>query len=447
MRSPAELAVTIPRRWVWALGVAIAVLVGLLGWLLLVGRVVAPGADETAQGIVGAGDRRVMGPVPLRLTTAPQHLAVAGDAARGVDEYEICGGAWVKANPDGSVDEQTLRDTMRRDEAALAVDRALAIDSRPLAQAARLLLGMIVGGDDRRRASMAGALGCGGEACAPTLAASGPDQDAEAAVAASREALARLAVTTTDPAAYAIAYRVCGPVREGSCGMLSADQWARLDPGNAAPWYEVYAAAQKRKDSASANEALHRIATSQRSDQRVFEMAGMLIDAVPQDDALRNGAFMLAVEMIGVEVGWVAPAMQPLVAACRREPMRDSNRRQTCEAIADLLFQKSDTLIERSTGAVVGRQLGWSEERLDRMRAEHQAFAESSYAGIEPSRTMGCESIKRVADDLRRKARLGEVGAMREWLAREAPPSDELLRRYRAAQAAQAASAASATGQ
>jgi len=57
---------------------------------------------------------------------------------------------------------------------------------------------------------------------------------------------------------------------------------------------------------------------------------------------------------------------------------------------------------------------------------------------------MSCESIKRVADDVRRKARLGEVGAMREWLAREAPPSDELLRRYRAAQAA---SAASATGQ
>ena len=251
-------------------------------------------------------------------------------------------------------------------------------------------------------------------------------------------------MTTTDPAAYAIAYRVCGPVREGSCGMLSADQWARLDPGNAAPWYEVYAAAQKRKDSASANEALHRIATSQRSEQRVFQMAGVLIDAVPQDDALRNGAFMLAVDMINIEVAWAVPAMQPLVAACEREPMRDTNRRQTCEAIADVLFQKSDTLLERSIGAALGRRLGWPEERIDRVRAEHQAFADSTYAGIEPSRAMSCESIKRVADDVRRKARLGEVGAMREWLAREAPPSDELLRRYRAAQAA---SAASATGQ
>lgn len=37
-----------------------------------------------------------------------------------------------------------------------------------------------------------------------------------------------------------------------------------------------------------------------------------------------------------------------------------------------------------------------------------------------------------MTDDLRRKARLGEVGAMREWLAHNAPPPDELLRRYRA---------------
>jgi len=443
VRSPAELAVTIPRRWAWALGVGIALLIGLLGWLLLAGRGAAPGVDETVQGIFAAGERRLMGPVPLRLTTAPLHRAVAGDAARGVDEFEICGGAWVKANADGNVDEQTLKSTMRRDEAAQAIERALAGDARPVAQAARLLLG-VIDGSDRRRALTEGALGCGGEACPSMPAASGPDLDAVAAVAASREALARLAVTTTDPAAYATAYRVCGVVREGSCGMLGAEQWARLDPGNAAPWYEVYAAAQKRKDSASANEALHRIATSQRSDQRVFRMAGMLLDAAPQDDALRNGAFMLAVEMISVEAGWAVPPMQALVAACRREPMRDANRRQTCEAIADVLFQKSDTLLERSIGAAVGRQLGWSEERIDRMRAEHQAFAESTYAGIEPSQGMSCESIKRVADDVRRKARLGEVGAMREWLAHEAPPADELLRRYRAAQAA---SAASATGQ
>jgi hypothetical protein len=62
-----------------------------------------------------------------------------------------------------------------------------------------------------------------------------------------------------------------------------------------------------------------------------------------------------------------------------------------------------------------------------------------------------------MTDQLQRNARLGEVGAMREWLAHEAPPTAELLGRYRAEQreaaergkayaAAQAASAASAPG-
>ena len=135
--------------------------------------------------------------------------------------------------------------------------------------------------------------------------------------------------------------------------------------------------------------------------------------------------------------------------------LRDSNRRQTCEAMAELMAEKSDTLIERGMGGAIGRQLGWPEARVERMRAEQSAYADSMSAGIEMRDAMGCEAIKRVTDDVRRKARLGEVGAMRDWLAHDAPPPDELLRRHRAEQAAsaeqgkanaaaQAASAASA---
>jgi hypothetical protein len=266
------------------------------------------------------------------------------------------------------------------------------------------------------------------------------------ALAASREALARSAVTTGDPAVYALAFRVCGSgrVRDGACALLSAEQWARLDPGNAAPWQDVFAAAQARKDNAAANEALHRIATSQRSDQRFFDLPGLILDAAPDDDGLRNGVFMLAIEAIGLQSVVSMPNYASLLSGCRREALRDSNRRQTCDSIAELLAQKSDTLVERGMGGAVGRQLGWPDERIERMRAEQDAFVTSMYVGIEPRNAMGCDAIKRLTDDVRRKARLGEVGAMRDWLAHEAPPPDELLRRYRTEQREQAKASAAA---
>ena len=423
MRFPAELPVSIPRRWAWAIGVGVALLAALLVWLLLVGRSAARPIDEAPSVFSAAQERRVMGPVPLRTMAAPAPRAASVDPARGVDEYEVCGGGWVKANVEGEPDEADVKRAIRRDEAARAVDQALAADPRPVAQAARLIL-------------------------------QGVD-----APAASRESLARFAATTADPAVYALAYRMCGSgrLRDGACGLLSAEQWARIDPGNAAPWQEVFAAAQARQDSSAANEALHRIATSQRSSQRYFQLPGLVVEAAPPDDGLRNGVFVLTVEAIGIQAAWSMPGYQPLVSACRRDALRDSNRRQTCESIADLLAERSDTLIERMLGGAVGRQVGWPEERIERMRAELQAFTNSAYAGVQPREAMGCEAIKRMNDDVRNKARLGEVGAMREWLAHEAPPADELLRRYRAERraaaeqgnaiaAAQAASAASGPG-
>jgi len=453
VRFPAEQAVPIPRRWAWTIGVGVALLVALLVWLLLAGRSAALPVGETPPGLATAQERRVMGPVPLRTTTAPPARVAANvDPARGVDEYEICGG-WVKVNAEGVPDEADVRRVMRRDEAARAVDQALAADSRPVAHAARLILRAVAGEDDRRRASMASE--CGSETCPPAPTESAAAVDAMAA----REALARFAATTADPAAYAFAYRMCGtgPVRADACALLSAEQWARIDPGNAAPWQEVFAAAQARKDSSAANEALHRIATSQRSDQRFFQLPGLVIQAGPPDDGLRNGVFVLTVEAIGIQAAWAFPSYQTLTAACRRDALRDSNRRQTCESIADLLAEKSDTLIERMIGGSIGRQLGWPEERVERMRAELQAFVNSADAGARPHEAMGCETIERIKDDVRNKARLGEVGAMREWLAHKAPPPDELLRRYRAQQrevaeqskaiaAMRAASAASTPG-
>jgi hypothetical protein len=427
-----ETIVSIPRRWSWAIALALLALCGLLVWLVMAGEGVGLAVGPVSAGASGMEDStRVRSGTPVPLVARAAGSA-AVEATHGTDEYEVCGGAWLKAGPDGNPDQAELRRLLRTDEARAAVDRALTADARPFSQAARLLLQMLNGDDERRRALLAGAQGCG-ESCPPQLAASAPAQEAAAAL---RDSLARLASMTTDPDTYALAYRVCGGtfarLRDGACALLSAEQWARLDPGNAAPWQEVFAAAQARRDTPAANEALHRIATSQRSDQGFSKLPGLVLDSAPDDDVLRGGVMELALETIAVELSWMGPSDQPLIAACRRDQLRDSSRRQTCDAIAELLADKSDTLLGRTMGGAIGRQAGWPEERIDRMRAEQQAFTASRFAGMDPRAAMSCASIARMTDDLRHVAALGEVGAMREWLASSAPPPDELLSRYRA---------------
>jgi len=379
-----EIVVSIPRRWSWTITAALLALAGLLVWLVLAGRGGgAPALSGEDAGGAAPARIRIGTPVPRidRTTGSP------AAASHGEDEYEVCGGAWVKAGADGRPDADELRRLARRDDVARALDQALAADDRPYAQAARLWL-QLLSGD-----------------------------------AAMRESLARFATTTTDPDAYALAYRACGGAdartSDGACALLGAEQWARLAPANAAPWLEVFLAAQARNDTAAANEALHRIATSRRSEQGIFKLPGLVIDLAPDDDALRSGVLLLATDTLAAQG---LPEYQPLVSACGRDQLRDSSRRQTCEAIADLMANKSDTLLERQIGGAIGRQAGWPEAQLERMRAEQQAYiAGGSDARLEPRDALSCAAIARRTAELQRKAELGEVGAMREWRARSAP--------------------------
>lgn len=350
----------------------------------------------------------------------------------------------IDVQPDGSYDEAALRRALRRDEVADAVARALAADARPFAQGARLLLPLLA--DPPQRLLVAA-----GASAAASGAEATPFEQA-------RDALARMATTTSDAAVYALAWRTCHQSRDGACALLNAQQWARLDPGNAAPWLEVLAEAQQRRDRAAADEALHRIATSARSEQDLFRFAGLVLDAAPADEALQAGTWMLTAEAMGVSAAWVLPAYQPLVAACRGAVLQDANRRQTCQSVAELLTRRSDVVIERSIGITLARQLGWPDEEIERMRAEYDGYAESmrgerealaeslapsaaraaSASASAPDGMLRCDSLRRDLAVLRRHARLGEIGAMNEWLAHEAPPREELLRRYREARRAQA---------
>lgn len=401
-------------RWLCA---ALAVVVLVLAAIVFRHGSAGHGSVEPVEqvpAVMGLRPTEVIQPAPLA-GSAPS-VAESAAGLRGVDEIQICGGAWVKTQSDGSLDDADIERATRLPQARLRVVAGLKSDKSELAQAAALMLEMATAGATNDQV---------------------------------RDALAQKAASGTDPRAYALAYNTCGADKrgEGACQLLSAAQWARLDPGNASPWLAALAEARVGKDRVAEDEALHRIATSQRSDLGFFVLPGLILDAAPADDASALAAWVMVTEAIGSAAAHSLPGYQHVTTACRATALRDPNRQQTCLAIAELLSERSDTVIERMIGVAMGRQLGWPAERSDRMRGEYDAYVASLTAKKTSSLDgLACAEIRRDLDGVRQMAALGETGVLREWIAHSGKKPEDFGREHRLRQklAAERAGAESA---
>lgn len=401
-------------------------------WLLVVlwfaarrgGDVQATDPRSAAAAPLPPIDASSQGPRPGSARGASAIAAGRGDQrSPGADEIEVCAGAWVKVMADGALDQADLDRATRLPQARARIVAAMRADPSDLAQAAALWLTMMATGADAPRV---------------------------------RDALVQKALSSSDPRAYALAFNSCGGDRrsEGACPMLNAGQWARLDPANVSPWLAMLAEASARKDRAAEDEALHRMATARRSELGTFALPGLVVNAAPADDASVFAAWAMANEMINAASAWGMPGYQHLSDACRGAALRDTNRRQTCAAIAEVLSDQSDTVTERMFGTLIGVHVGWPAERVDRVRGEYAAYEASLSASVPPGnspRGISCAGLRRDLDALRRLASLGETGVLREWVVQSGKKPEDFVREERAQlkralayARAQAASAASA---
>ena len=428
------MLVAVPRRGRWALAGGGALLLALMLAFWWAGRSAASAAPPpVALAKIPVGhDLAAAVPSPL-----PRPAAPSPAPSRGADEVQVCGGAWVRLQPDGTPDLADIERATGLPEARAKVIKALRADPRELAQATALWMTMRGDNAPQRLVALAPASGCTDPACRvePALA-----REVEAA----RDALVRLAVSSTDPQVYALALHTCGKGGAGACQMLSAAQWARLAPDNAAPWLAVLSAANAGNDRPAQAEALHRIATARRSDQGFFAVPGLIVAAGSSDDGSLLAASTMMIEAIGAQSASILPAYQELTSTCKGAVLRDANQRQTCAAIADVLADRSDTLIERAIGAAVGKQIGWPAERSDRMRGEYSSYLAASWpAQPDAFADTACGVLRRGLDRVRRQALIGETGVLREWVAQSGKQPEDFAREGRQRQERQREAAAS----
>ena len=332
-------------------------------------------------------------------TTVERAPPVAG-ATRGNGRVEVCGLGQVEAAADGSIDP-----------AILARMPALAAARR------RVMESLASSGDDFERAASL------------WLRIFDP---ASATLAADfRERLAQSATTTRDPRVYALAFKTCAKALEaGSCTLLSARRWAQLDSSNGAPWIYVFDEATTRKDRQQAEEALFRLGAAARVDDRFYAVAGLLAGHAGKSDMELLTANELATEANGLAAAEFVP-LQTVANACRGPALLDDNRHQRCDAIASALADRSDALWFASTGAAIGRSLGWPSPRTESIAALSAANTESMPTQEPSPLRWSCRQTADVLERYARQSVVGEVRFAREWIE----ASGTTVERYAARQA------------
>ena len=427
------MIVEVPRRWRWGIGALVIVSLLELGWLWF-GLGGEPERD--AASVASTLDATLSAEAPLSTESG---AAPPADRPRGAEGEVLMCNTWVKVKPDGTPDEVDFDRAARVPEVRQKLLSTLRADSSDYLRALAILVDSNAV-DAQQRAAMNRA-----EECDAACGAAREEQSVRRA--RGRDDLAKISASTSDPRVYALGYMTCASSRLASgdtCQMLSAAQWARLDPGNAEPWLYALSQAAQSKDAAGVQDALFHIASSQRSELHYMEPTGTLLSKLPDDESSSLAVLSLAYESAGAQAAFALPGYADLLRLCRGPELRDANRRQLCQSIAETFSLRSDTMIEHMIGATMGERLGWPAAVTDRMRGERAMYEKSGKGSASDPTTMTCASIADELTHIRRVARVGENGVMREWVARSGIPADEFIREGQMVRAQREASAASA---
>ena len=410
-------------RWT-ALGAALLVAAGLLEWLEP--DAVLPPFSEIVE--LPGGIATVAPAATQASATAPEPEGAPAATATGpsADQVQLCGGDWVEIDANGWID----------DDAFARVDRVRSGRERVLAA--------LRASADPYRQTVADWLDPPGRVVAPPAVP--PDTPCDAACLGSilastiarHEPLARRAAASTDPRSYALAFRSCrwGALRgAGACTLLSADQWARLDPGNALPWVYALEEALLRGDVGARDEALHRIATSPRFEEHPLAIAGMIAGMAGSDESLLATVAVVTEAATG-EAAAGTPWAELLVTC--RAARTDVNLNQVCLRMAETMVASADTVIARMIGIAIGLDGGWPVERVDRLRGELRGmgFAPTGSGNVREwrdPRSASCPDLRQDLDRVRAVAASGEVAVAQRALRRSNVSLDALTREARAA--------------
>jgi len=241
-----------------------------------------------------------------------------------------------------------------------------------------------------------------------------------------KSALARLATTTSDAEAYALAMYSCRPAGGANCAMLSYAQWAKLEPDNAVPWLYLAAEAERRHDRSGLDAAMLRASKSRYSDSHMDAISRPFFQSDDYESQPPLVQFQLTAQLIVIQAGFALPPVQTAALYCKTGA-NSAPSAQICGDLAALLIEHSQTLIEVFLGGHIAEQVGWVDPRLSGLRDQADALRWQMSKDAESWKER-CGSV----EELHARVQLGELAVLRRELAANRVSTSEAAEQWRA---------------
>lgn len=411
-----------PRRsWMAWLGVVVLIACGLV-WLLK-HRLSPIAPTDSRPPAVAMAAVAAQAPAVPGLGSVAQ---VAGPPAEP-QAVEICGaGRYTRAQLEA--DEDLLRRTLERPrQQALASTLASMQDhAEPRTRAAFMAMTYLEALQAVERDASAAAK----DACAV-----GPCGGLPPEASAVRDRLLGMTATSNDPFVVQMGLMTCGALRadaRAACLRPLIARWIEIEPRNAVPWMHLASMAQEAKDGPMLAQAMRAIAAAEVVDERHGLFTHELtrhIDATAEP--------LLALSLLlhgqGVEAARVWP-IQPVNRHCEARALSDGARRSDCERIAMLLTEQSRQLLDYAIGISIGKRLGWSADRVERLEVRKDAVIQASMARAgEGQDFTSCRALATQRALLLDTVELGEMGAELKRMAAAGQSEAEMAARHREA--------------
>lgn len=225
--------------------------------------------------------------------------------------------------------------------------------------------------------------------------------------------LAGLALASSDPVVMRWAIAACSPPAErDACVGLSARHWIALEPLNLLAWLQLLI-----DEPAAEAEALNGMALARSASSGFGHLTWTVFQGMPAE-LPQHLRVSLAVVTEAVDGMLMRGDYQHLMQQCGPTRVADSNRRQLCQALAQVLAHESADLIGLLIGHRLLDQLSGSAVVYAPMRRDYDRWNREGLTRVLShllEQPYNCDTQAFWSARAEERDRLGEAGQFRAW--------------------------------
>jgi hypothetical protein len=247
----------------------------------------------------------------------------------------------------------------------------------------------------------------------------------------STDTLVNLAFGSRDPQVYATAFLSCHYGLYGgseNCALLSARQWADIEPDNAVPWLLIASATY---NVVTRDEAIYRASAAQRFAPRFPDFLGMfqLPDIRGQAPQTRS---VLEEDLFAMHLTLPTLPYSTFFKFCNFPAVADARHIDVCNNLAKLFLEKDSTMIGLGVAVKLAQSADWSPDVVNALRQKKTAYQEALRKAVSlpiEKPHSDCEEQAKFEHWAEDYARLGDRGVAMKFIEETDSPADAVRRR------------------